>query len=100
MRDSQYQSDCSHEHAPVQVAHQLALSWGTYLRCQEDELEVRVLQAVAEEVLHGNTPVDGVHENIKLIHSTERGLCPLAKSKRKGYCGIALLSTCSPCAGA
>lgn len=59
-----------------------------------------MLQAVAEEVLHGNTPVDGVHENIKLIHSTERGLCPLTKSKCKGHCGIALLSTCSPCAAA
>lgn len=55
-----------------------------------------MLQAVAEQVLHGNTPVDGVHENIELIHGTERRLCPLTQSKRKGHCGVALLSPCKP----
>ncbi len=48
-----------------------------YLWRKEDELQVRVLQAVAEQVLHGHTPVDGIHEDIKLIHGSERGLRPL-----------------------
>lgn len=53
-----------------------------------------MLQAIAEEVLHGNSPIDGVHENIKLIHGTERRLCPLTQSQRKRHCGVALLSAC------
>ena len=59
-----------------------------------------MLQAVAEEVFHGNTPIDGVHENIELVHCPERGLRPLTQSKRKSYCGVALLSSCKPCAAA
>lgn len=43
-----------------------------YLGCQEDKLQVWVLKAVAKEVLHGHTPVNGIHEDIKLIHGSER----------------------------
>ena len=68
------------------------------LRGQEDELQLRMLKAVAKEVLHGHPPVDGIHEDIKLIHSPEWRLGMLAQGKSKGHCGVALLTTCSSAA--
>jgi len=72
----------------------LAASCSTNLWCQEHKLQMTLLPCELQQRLGGNSPVDGIHKHVKLIHGPEGALGILAQRQDEGNCCEGSLSTC------